>query len=182
MRARHAAVLIHSHEALPAMGRILAGYEWDMLIVDETAAFRTAGAQRTSRLTAGASARPPKQPLTAPYRLGLSGLPMIKSATDLYPVLRWLGAPTGNKAQFLERFMAQNPMKHELRLRDPEGLKSLLDCYRFQVPKSAVLQIPRAWHYEKIELNPWQRALYAKIQKQLKDLDDEELAGSRLEE
>jgi superfamily II DNA or RNA helicase len=174
-----ACVWIHSHEDLlrASVAKQLAELDWDMIVIDETAAFRTASAQRTGRLT-GYQAKP----LTAPYRLGLSGLPMIKSAADLYPVLRWLGAPTGNKAQFLERFMAVNPRTHEVWLHDAEGLRSLLDCYRFQVPKSAVLSIPRAWHYERIQLKPWQRALYKKIQRQLQSVDPELLISSRLEE
>lgn len=183
-RTTYPIVCVHSYEDLPgatkdggSMGKVLASLDWDMIVVDETAAFRTAGAQRTGRLT-GYQARP----LTAPYRLGLSGLPMVKQATDLYPGLRWLGAPVGNKGQFMERFMKLNPYTQELSLGDADGLRSLLDCWRFQVPKSAVLRIPRAWHYERIDLKPWQKALYRKIQKQLRDVDAEEFLGSRLEE
>lgn len=170
-------VFIHSIEDLPGYGKELANYEWDMIVIDETSMFRTAGAKRTGRLT-GYQARP----LTAPFRLGLSGLPMIKQATDLYPLLRWLGAPVGNKQDYLERFMVQIPNTHELKLADEGGLRSLLDAWRFQVPKSAVLRIPRSWHYERIQLAPWQRALYKEVQKELRERDAEELASTRLEE
>lgn len=158
-------VWVHSHEDLPAFGKTLAGYVWDMIVIDETSRFRTAGAQRVGRMT-GYQARP----LTAPFRLGLSGTPVIKSATDAYPILRWLGAPTGNKQQFVTRFMDMNPYTRELTLRDPEGLRGLLDCWRFQVPKSAVLRIPRAWHYEKIQLKPWQRKIYGDVQRDLSEM------------
>lgn len=178
-------VFLHSYEDLPgkvevrshmwAMGKVLAELEWDMIVVDETAEFRTASAQRTGRLT-GYQARP----LTAPYRLGLSGLPIVKKATDAYPVLRWLGAPTGNKQQFTERFMVQRPYTQELVLGDPAGLASLLDAWRFQVPKSAVLNIPRTWHYEAVELRPWQREAYRKVRRELQRLRDEELASTQL--
>jgi hypothetical protein len=180
-------VFVHSHEDLPGslevdgkpttMGKILASYEWDMIVVDETSRFRTAGAQRTGRLT-GYQAKP----LTAPYRLGLSGLPIIKSAANVYPTLRWLGAPTGNKQQFVNRFMYSKPRSFELELLDEPGLRSLLDCWRFQIPKSAVLQIPRAWHYEMVELEPWQRAEYVRVQKELRQLDAESLSSTRLTE
>jgi hypothetical protein len=161
-------VAIHSHEDIPALGGALSALDWDLIVIDETGRFRNASAQRTGRMT-GFQARP----LTAPFRLGLSGLPMIKSATDLYPVLRWLGAPTGNKHQFVERFMYQQPYSQELRLRDEAGLRSLLDCWRFQVPRSSVLDLPRAWHYERVQLLPWQRALYRKLQRELRGLDAE---------
>lgn len=170
-------VFVHSIEDLHAFGKTLAAYEWDMIVIDETSMFRTAGAKRTGRLT-GYQARP----LTAPFRLGLSGLPMIKQATDLYPLLRWLGAPVGNKQDYLERFMVQVPNTHELKLADEAGLLSLLDAWRFQVPKGAVLQIPRSWHYERIELAPWQRKLYKDTRKELLERDAEELASTRLEE
>lgn len=168
---------IHSIEDLPGYGKELANYEWDMIVIDETSMFRTAGAKRTGRLT-GYQARP----LTAPFRLGLSGLPMIKQATDLYPLLRWLGAPVGNKQDYLERFMVQVPNTHELKLADEAGLRSLLDAWRFQVPKGAVLRIPRSWHYERIQLAPWQRKLYKDVQRELAQRDAEELASTRLEE
>jgi hypothetical protein len=170
-------VFVHSHEDLPAFGKTLAGFEWDMIVIDETSRFRTASAQRVGRMT-GYQARP----LTAPFRLALSGTPVIKSATDVYPILRWLGAPTGNKQQFLDRFMVQRPRSRELVLADEPGLLSLLDCWRFQVPKSAVLSIPRAWHYERVRLEPWQRSLYQELRRRLRSLDAEELAGSQLEQ
>lgn len=170
-------VFIHSHEDLPAFGKALAAYEWDMIVIDETSQFRTAGAQRTGRLT-GYQARP----LTAPFRLGLSGLPMIKSPVDLYPVLRWLGAPTGPKVSFVQRFMVEVPYTRELKLIDESGLRSLMDAWRFTVPKAAVLRIPRSWHYERVQLQPWQRQLYTKTKKELRDRDAEELSSTRLEE
>lgn len=175
--ARHAVVVVHSHEDLPAMGKVLAEVEWDMIVVDEIARFRTASAQRTGRLT-GYQARP----LTAPYRLALSGLPMIKSPYDLYPMLRWLGAPTGNKAQFAQRFMAVQPFTREEILIDEPGLRSLLDSCRFQVPKSTVLNIPRSWQYERVALKPWQRARYSKVRKELAARDAGQLASTQLEE
>jgi len=39
-------VWIHSHEDLPGFGNELAKYHWDMMVIDECAAFRTASAAR----------------------------------------------------------------------------------------------------------------------------------------
>lgn len=166
-------VWVHSHEDLPAFGPILAQYQWDFIIIDECARFRTASAARTKLLTNHNRPR-----LEADFKLALSGLPMIKHVTDLYPILRWLGAfqvqrpdgswKLGNKAEFVDRFLVVDGYGAEIAVKDPIGLTALLDSCRYQVPKSAVINIPRSWRYDRLKLPPWQRKSYDLIRKDLK--------------
>lgn len=181
-------VFVHNHEDLPAMGRYLArATEWDMVVIDESSRFRNATARRTGLLTGFRSVE-----LRADTKLALSGLPMIKRTTDLYPTLKWLGAPVGNKAEFEDRFLVMGGYgdHEEIAIKDVAGLNLLLDHYRFVVPKGTVLNLPRRWHYELIDLKPWQKESYARVRKELKTrfLDpatgkvSEKLVTLRLEE
>jgi SNF2 family DNA or RNA helicase len=168
-----ATVWVHDREDLPAFGKILAGYEWDMIVIDECAGFRTASAARTKLLTNYHQPR-----LDADFKLAMSGLPMIKNTTDLYPILRWLGAWTvqrpdgslkpGNKQEFIDRFLVVDGRGKELVVKDPAGLNRLLDSVRYQVPKSAVLNIPRTFRYDRLTLPDWQRKSYNYIRRELK--------------
>jgi SNF2 domain-containing protein/helicase-like protein len=166
-------VWVHDREDLPAFGKILAGYEWDMIVIDECAGFRTASAARTKLLT---NYRQPR--LDADFKLAMSGLPMIKHATDLYPILRWLGAwrvqrpngswKPGNKQEFINRFLIVDGRGQELVVKDPVGLTKLLNSCRYQVPKSAVLNIPRSFRYDRLKLPDWQQKSYNFIRRELK--------------
>lgn len=157
-------IWVHSHEDLPAMGELLASLDWDMILVDESSRFRTAGAGRVARLT-GAYGR---RTLDADVKIAMTGMPVIKQATNLYPTLRWLGAPTGTKAEFQERWVVVDGYGRELALKDPEGLNGLIDTVRFSIPKQSVLSVPRTFHYERVPLTTKQRATYKRIQKELK--------------
>lgn len=165
-------VWLHSHEDLPAFGKTLAKYHWDLILIDECAGFRTAAAARTKLLTDF------HHPLDADFKLAFSGLPMIKNVLDLYPILRWLEAfkvqrpdgtwKLGNKSEFTDRFLVVDAYGREVAVSDPVGLAQLLASCRFQVPKSTVLNIPRSWRYDRLQMPPWQRESYRRIQKDLK--------------
>jgi hypothetical protein len=167
-----APIWIHNHEDLPAMGEVLASVDWDMIVMDESSRFRSAGAERVRRMT-GAS----RKQLDAPNKIALSGAPVIKRATDIYPTLKWLGAPVGDKAAFQERFVMLGGYTgtEEILIKDVDGLNRLLDNYRFVVPKGSVIDLPRAWHHHQVKLHKWQSESYARIQRQLRSrfLDDE---------
>lgn len=156
-------VYVHNHEDLPAMGKALRAQPWDMIVLDESSRMRTANAKRTKLLTGQFN-------LDAPNKIALSGAPMIKRVSDLYPTLKWLGAPTGNKAEFQERYVMLGGYTgvEEIAIKDVDGLNQLLDCYRFVVPKGSVQNLPRAWHRHQIELKSWQKESYKRIQKDLR--------------
>lgn len=157
-------VFVHNHEDLPAMGRALADETWELVIVDETSRFRTASAGRVRHLT-GASAKK----IDAPFKLALSGSPMIKRYTDLYPAMKWLGAPVGSKQAFIDRFLMVDLETGEQFLKDA-SLHALLDTYRFCIPKGTVLNLPRAWHYERVTLNAWQQDAYRRVRRELRTI------------
>lgn len=162
-------IWVHSHEDLPAFGSTLAQYHWDFIIIDECAKFRTASAKRVALLTgANGLARAKDGMLRSDFKLALSGLPMIKSAIDLYPILKWLGVWKGNKTQFIEAFVYVDEYNQQVGLKDEDGLKALLALCRFQVPRSAVINIPRSWRHDRVDLPEWQMASYKRIQKELK--------------
>lgn len=153
-------VWVAGHEDLPGFGRTLAQYFWDFIIIDESARFRTASAQRVGFLTGH------KAPLLrSDFALALTGMPVVKSPADLYPTLKWLGAWRGSKAEFCVTFMRETELG-QWELADEEGLLRLLATVRFQVPPSAV--IPRTWRYDRLTLPKWQREQYRRIQRELR--------------
>lgn len=160
---RPGTVYIHNHEDLPAMGDTLSALAWDLVVLDETSRFRSASAARV-RLLTGAS----KRPLRADTKLALSGSPVIKRTVDLYPTLKWLGAPVGSKRDFADRFIIEGDHHEELAIKDLDGLLSLLGAWRFVIPKGTVMNLPRAWHYERVALKPWQRQSMVRIQADLR--------------
>lgn len=176
-QAQQGAVWVHSREDLPGklpdgttMGKLLSSFDWDMVVVDECAGFRTASAKRTRFLT---GQRHPTTKewdagLNADYKMAMSGLPVIKGAADLYPILRWLGIWPGTKAEFQQAFLFLDERGQEIMVKDLAGLRGLLASCRFQVPKNTVLNIPRTWRYDRLQMPAWQRASYKRIQNELK--------------
>jgi hypothetical protein len=158
-----ARVWLHNHEDLPAFGKILTQYHWDMVVIDESAGFRTANAQRTALLTGARNQRR----LSADFKIAMTGLPVVKHALDLYPTLRWLGAWPGTKAEYCEAFLVMNEYNQEVMIKDLPALTAVIDSVRFQVPKSSVLNIPRTWRYDRVTLPKWQRESYRRIQREL---------------
>lgn len=161
-------VFVHNHESLGDMGLALAAKPWTLIVLDEHSKFRNHLSIRSKLLLGQGKFK--GHALQAPYKIALSGTPLIKKATDVYTTYKWLGCPTGNIASFRDQhcIMGGYQGKQEQGIKPNSGLHELLDQHRFVIPKDAVLSIPRSFQTREVILPDWQRAIYERVQDECK--------------
>lgn len=161
---RHA-IWVASHETLPALGTAMVAHHFSFIIIDEHQKYRSPNSRRSKILLGRGGVG---GALSAPFRLILSGTPVIKRGTDVYVSYKWLGALPGTLERFRERFLVMGGYgdREELAIRDPEGLNAALNDFRFVVPEP--VRLARIWETRRVTLPAWQRAAYKRVKKELK--------------
>lgn len=175
-------VIVHNTESYPMMAAGPDGLNsifWDLADIDEIQDFRNPTAERAKALLGRGLRYRDTGGLRAKTKLANTATLVIKKASNVYAPFKWLANCFGAIGQFRSRYVVMGGFggHQELGLKpDMAGeLKAVLDKYRFVCPAS-VIGLPEAvFHTRRVDLPDWQRAIYRKVQDELKtEVDGQE--------
>lgn len=126
----------------------------DMVVVDEIHKCKTPNSKQGIAL----------RQLAMPYRLALSGTPMTNKVVDLWNILVWLGAYSGNYWEFRDHFCIMGGFQNKMIVgnKNLDELNRVLSTVMLRRRKNEVLDLPPKTHeIQYVELTRNDRKRYA---------------------
>jgi hypothetical protein len=178
----HYDLVIHNSESYPLMAPGADGINsiyWDLVDIDEVQDFRNPTSERAKALLGRGLRYRECGGLRGKTKLMNSATLVIKKATNVYAPYKWLANCWGSLGQFRSQFVVMGGFggHEELGIKPDKinDLKMILDRYRFTCPASVIGLPEPVFHYRRIDLPEWQRAIYRKVQDELKtEVDGQE--------
>ena len=168
-------VVVHNTESYPQMAFGPDGLNsifWDLADIDEVQDFRNPTSERAKALLGRGMRYRDTGGLRAKTKLMNTATLVIKKATNVYTPYKWLANCWGSLGQFRARFVVMGGFGGHEELGIKPGaateLKTILDRYRFTCPASVIGLPEPVFHTRRIDLPDWQRAIYRKVQDELK--------------
>lgn len=143
------------------------------IILDESHVFKNFDVDQTQALL---------KLKTCPYKIAMTGTPVMNRNQDLYPIMYWLGQERRNYWQFRDRYCVMGGFKGKQVIgnKNNDELHSRLSQFMLRRKKSDVLDLPeKIYIKEYLEMDGKQWALYQKMQALLKK-DFAQMKGNKV--
>lgn len=129
------------------------------IIIDESHVFKNFEVDQTQALLKLKS---------CPYKIAMTGTPIMNKNMDLFPIMTWLGYENKNYWEFRDRYCKMGGFKGKQIIGDKNSqeLHERLKCFMLRRLKEDVLDLPeKIYINELLEMDGKQWALYDKMQK-----------------
>lgn len=143
----------------------------EQIVFDELHKCKNMKAKQTKALLA----------LNPPYKLGLTGTPIVNSPMDLYPMMKWLGRTVPPMTYFKQKYCVFGGFQnHEIvGYRHIEDLSNDLTAWSLRRTKQECLDLPeKIITTIRLDMLPAQEKLYKEIQKDLRERAEEIIASA----
>lgn len=142
-----------------------------MTVVDEVHKCKNPKAKQTKGLLQ----------LDTPYKLGLTGTPIVNSPVDLYAMMKWLNRTVPPKTYFEAKYCLMGGFqgKEIVGFKNTEDLGKDLGCWSLRRTKAECLDLPeKTVQTIRFDMLTEQQRLYKEIQKDLRERSAEILASA----
>lgn len=142
-----------------------------MTVVDEVHKCKNPKAKQTKGLLE----------LSTPYKLGLTGTPIVNSPVDLYAMMKWLNRTVPPKTYFEAKYCLMGGFrgKEIVGFKNTDDLGKDLGCWSLRRTKAECLDLPeKTVQTIRFDMLAEQQRLYKEIQKDLRERSAEILASA----
>lgn len=119
--------------------------------------------------------------LDTPYKLGLTGTPIVNSPVDLYPMMKWLNRTVPPKTYFEAKYCMMGGFrgKEIVGFRNTDDLSRDLNCWTLRRTKDECLDLPeKTVQTIRFDMLNEQKKLYNEIKKDLRERSAEIMASA----